>query len=70
MFLYEQGFPPLGHIHTGNIFMTEHGCALGGYDNTLLGYRSSIHRLFGKNPDMHLLEAIDVIMFGRDNCRV
>ena len=64
LFLYAHGFPPLGHIHTGNIFITDRGCTLAGYDNTLLGYRSNFHRLFGKNLDQHLLESIDVIMFG------
>ena len=60
-FLYEQGFPPIGHIHTGNIFHTERGFVLGGYENTLLGYKTKLYReLAGKNH----LDNIDAIMFG------
>ena len=64
MFLYCKDFPELGHVHTGNIFIEvdEDGkgkCQLGGYVNTLLGYRSEVHAkmTYDKN--------IDVIMFGR-----
>ncbi len=61
-FLYKLGFPPIGHIHTGNIFPTkEQDFVLGGYENTLLGYRS---RLYRKIVEENSLENIDVIMFG------
>ncbi len=62
-FLYKQGFPPLGHIHTGNIFPTEEGdFVLGGYENTLLGYRTRLYRKIVE--ENYQLEKIDVIMFG------
>ncbi len=62
-FLYKQGFPPLGHIHTGNIFQTEEGdFVLGGYENTLLGYRTRLYKKIIE--ENYQLEKIDVIMFG------
>lgn len=62
MSLYKAGFPPLGHIQTGNIFVEddEHGreiCKLGGYENRLLGYPTLFQYEEYK-------EFIDVIMFG------
>ena len=36
-------------------------CRLGGYENTLLGYRSSVYRVIEEN---NCLESIDVVMFG------
>ena len=63
IFLYHKDFPRLGHIHTGNIFIEVDGknekCRLGGYVNTLLGYRSEVHAKMTYDKD------IDVIMFGR-----
>ncbi len=59
-FLYSHGFPPLGHIQTGNIFKTPGGYMLGGYENTALGYRSRFHDMcleYGGNN-------IDIIMLG------
>ena len=67
MYLYDQGFQPLRHIHTGNIFihLSEEGravgCLLGGYENTILSYRP---RLYRRIVAADLLERIDVIMFG------
>ena len=52
----------------GNVFICEDEdgqkmCKLGGYDQTLLGYRPRLYRdILG----MNLLEHIDVIMFGED----
>ena len=60
LFLYDLGFPPLGHVHTGNIFVDGDVCRLGGYVNTLLGYKTRLH-LISKN-----LDAVDVVMFGKD----
>lgn len=64
-FLYEQGFPPLGHVHTGNLFLeTGRGgvevCRVGGYENTLLGFRTS-HGMFA---NQRYSDAIDLRMFG------
>ena len=62
------GFPSLGHIHTGNIFVTSGGkdnecgtCRLGGYDNSLLSYRTRIYRGCERAG---LVKNIDMIMFG------
>ena len=65
MFLYKQGFPRLSHIHPGNIFMSDSraGCTVGGYDNTLLGYRPAIYRQLDETTLPH----VDAIMFGE--CR-
>ena len=65
-FLYEQGFPPLGHVHTGNMFLKtdEEGrevCCLGGHENTLLGYETC-ERAFAHSE---YSEAIDIKMFGK-----
>jgi hypothetical protein len=62
-FLYKQGFPPLGHIHSGNIMvLSDDHCKLGGYDNTLLGYHTRLYQLCSREG---YLESIDVIMFGK-----
>ena len=63
IFLYKQGFPSLSHVHSGNIFMSASGCTVGGYDNTLLGYRPAIYRQLNES----LLPHMDAIMFGE--CR-
>lgn len=73
-FLYESGFHTLGHIHTGNIFVeeipggdgVEMVCKLGGYSETLLGYRT---RLYADIVKGNLLKHIDIIMFGKPIAR-
>ena len=63
--LYKLGFPPLGHIHTGNIMVySDDHCKLGGYENTLLGYRTRLYRLCSTEG---YLENIDIVMFGKIN---
>ena len=62
MFLYRLGFPyhQLGHVQTGNVFVgSDNSCRLGGYDNTLLGYKTRLFRLCRQHEDH-----IDVVMFG------
>jgi hypothetical protein len=64
-YLYEQGFPPLGHLHTGNIFLVaERGgkevCKVAGYENTILGYRTGQ----GVFAHQRYSDAIDLRMFG------
>ena len=65
MYLYEKGFPPLGHVTSGNVFVEGAGgnevCRLGGYENTLLGYKTRLYKLFKDHP-----EHIDVLMFGEE----
>ena len=60
--LYSVGFPYVGQIHSGNVFMFDKDrFVLGGYENTLLGYRTSC---FQDLKATQLLDKIDVIMFG------
>ena len=62
MYLYRQGFPThqLGHVQTGNVFVgADNICQLGGYENTLLGYKTRLFRLCRQYEDR-----IDIIMFG------
>ena len=61
MYLYEKGFPPLGHVTSGNVFVVGEVCRLGGYENTLLGYKTRLYKLFKDHP-----EHIDVLMFGEE----
>ena len=70
-FLNKNDFLPLGHVHTGNIFIetVEEGkevCQLGGYENTLLGYKSNLLGGISKNGT---LAKIDIVMFGKLNVR-
>ena len=60
-FLYSQGFPKcvLGHVQTGNIFVVNDVCQLGGYENTLLGYKTRLFRLCKDD-----LQHFDIILFG------
>ena len=65
--LYDVGFPLLSHIHTGNIFIEvdeewKEVCRLGGYENTLLGYRTLNYKKIFEGGH---LNKIDVIMFGK-----
>jgi len=57
--LYRRGFPPLGHVHSGNVFVDDKVCRLSGYENTLLGYKTRLYKILREH-----LDAIDVIMFG------
>lgn len=60
LFLYSRGFPLLGHIQSGNVFINEDDvCQLGGFENTLLGYKTRLYRLC-RNHLVHF----DIIMFG------
>ncbi|CAI8020282.1 Slowpoke-binding protein [Geodia barretti] len=57
--LYRKGFPPLGNLQSGNVFIDGSVCRLSGYENTVLGYRSRHHRLVRDHSD-----SMDSIMFG------
>ena len=72
LYLYQQKFDgqtfeghplcPLMQVQAGNIFIVDDGqCVLGGYENTLLGYRTALYATLAHN---RLLEYSDVIMFG------
>ena len=64
LFLYSKNFPTLGHVQSGNIFVVDDTCLLGGYENTLLGYKT---RLFMRCKDH--LDRLDIILFG-ELCRL
>ena len=59
MFLCELGLPPIDHVQSGNAFVVDEVCKLGGYENTLLGYKTRIYRLCKDH-----LPHLDVILFG------
>ncbi len=60
--LYDVGFPIIGQIHAGNVFLIKNDSyALGGYENTLLGYRTSC---FQALKEENYLDQMDAIMFG------
>ena len=59
LFLYGRGFPPLGHVQSGNVFVVNGVCRLGGYENTLLGYKTRLFRLCKDHTAQ-----LDVILFG------
>ena len=59
-FLYHKGFPaPLGHVQSGNIFVINEVCKLGGYESTLLGYKTRLYKLCKDHMDH-----FDTILFG------
>jgi hypothetical protein len=60
MFLGDLGLPPIDHVQSGNVFIVDDVCRLGGYENTLLGYKTRIYRLCKDH-----LEHLDVILFGK-----
>ena len=63
-FFTEEGFPPLVHVHSGNIYIDESGnIRVGGYENTLLGYRTKLYTTF-YNSEVNW-DLIDVFMFGK-----
>ena len=62
LYLYSHGFPPLGHVQTGNIFVDGDVCKLGGYENTLLGYKTRSYKQCRNHVD-----SIDLILFGKDH---
>ena len=63
-FLYHKGFPTaLGHVQSGNIFVVDNVCKLGGYENTLLGYKTRVYRICKDHMDH-----FDTILFGELNC--
>ena len=59
--LYDLGITSIGQIHSGNVFLIEDRCVLGGYENSLLGYRTHCYQELSQKG---LLDKIDVIMFG------
>ena len=64
---YEIPLDPLAHVHVGNIYIDGENCRLGGYENTLLGYRTRLYRAV---LVINALPNIDMIMFGGLLCKV
>ena len=60
--LYDLGFSHIGQIHSGNVFIFQDNYVLGGYENSLLGYRTSRYQALN---EAGLLDKPDVIMFGK-----
>ena len=52
----------LGHVQSGNVFVVDDVCYLGGYENTLLGYKT---RLYVKCREH--LDRLDTILFGESS---
>ena len=71
LFLKKIGFPHLGNIHLGNVFVVrdddngqaEGVCQISGHENSLFGYRTSIFSELAKTHGY--MERMDVIMFGK-----
>ncbi|KAK7867344.1 hypothetical protein R5R35_001119 [Gryllus longicercus] len=63
LFLKERGFPPCGHLHSGNVILQNGVARLTGLENTLLGHTSRVHPivwgLARADP-----AAVDVVCFG------
>lgn len=60
-FLYGIGFEYIGQIQSGNVFVIDGRCVLGGYENTLLGFWTSSYAALQEEG---LLDKMDIIMFG------
>ncbi len=65
LFLYDVGFPSLANIHLGNIFISDDVCKLGGYENTLLSYKTRLYRSCAEN---NCVCDIDTVLFGTKRC--
>lgn len=67
VYLYKHSFNeielrPLGHVHTGNVYLDNDGnCRLGGHENKLLGYRTRLH---SDILDSNCIGDVDVVLFG------
>ena len=59
IFLKAFELPTLQHVHSGNIFIDNDTCLLGGLESTLLGFPSEI---FNNYPQYG--HNIDVLIFG------
>ena len=60
--LYGLGFRQIGQIHSGNVFIVGDRYLLGGFENALLGYRTSCYSRLQREE---LLDKMDAIMFGK-----
>lgn len=63
LFLRERGFPPYGHLHSGNVILQNGVARLAGLENTLLGYTSRNHQVVWRRARTSPSQ-VDVICFG------
>ncbi|XP_032776559.2 probable inactive serine/threonine-protein kinase slob2 isoform X2 [Daphnia magna] len=63
LFLQERGFPPFGHLHSGNVIIQNGVARLTGFENTLLGFSSRIHPMV-KSILPGTPAVVDTICFG------
>ncbi|XP_076060361.1 uncharacterized protein LOC143036681 isoform X4 [Oratosquilla oratoria] len=63
LFLQDRGFPPCGHVHSGNIILQNGVARLSGIENTLLGLTSRIYPIIRKRLRDNR-DAIDSVSFG------
>lgn len=63
LYMEEKGFPPHGHVHTGNIMIDNNSCRLMGCENSLIGEEPRIFSIIKKKLK-HNKDVIDVLCFG------
>ncbi|XP_063585371.1 PX domain-containing protein kinase-like protein [Penaeus indicus] len=63
LFLQDRGFPPCGHLHSGNVILQNGVARLSGVENTLLGLTSRIYPII-KRRLRENRDAIDSVCFG------
>lgn len=67
VFLKEQGFPMVTHLHSGNVVIQNGVARLAGLENTLLGFTSRIHPIVTSrlthDPSIDIID-VDIICFG------
>ncbi|XP_053377160.1 slowpoke-binding protein-like isoform X2 [Mercenaria mercenaria] len=63
IYIEEKGFPPHGHVHSGNIVLDNNSCRLMGCESSFIGEEPKIYPLIKKKL-RHNKEAIDIICFG------
>lgn len=63
LYLQEKGFPPCGHVHSGNIFIINGTSKLTGFENCLFGWKSRVDPIIKKLCKVKKAD-VDVIQFG------
>jgi len=63
VFLKEQGFPMVTHLHSGNVVIQNGVARLAGLENSLLGFTSRIHPIVTSR--LMYSSSIDIICFGK-----
>lgn len=63
LFLKKRGFPPCGHLHSGNVILQNGVARLTGLENTLLGFASRIQPIIWSRAQSEPA-AVDSLCFG------